>query len=502
AGKTVHTAREQTVELLVDTGNLHGEPKPITHPVKFFEKGDKPLEIVTTRQWYIKNGGRQAELRDSLIKLGDDIKWHPEFMQARYSDWVAGLNGDWLISRQRYFGVPIPIWYGIDANGEIDYEKILTPDPAALPVDPSLDCPPGFSEAQRNQPNGFAADPDVMDTWATSSLTPQIVSGWSTDEDLFQKVFPMDLRPQGHDIIRTWLFSTMVRSYLEFGVAPWRHAALSGWILDPDRKKMSKSKGNVVTPIALFEEHGSDAVRYWAASGRPGTDTAFDVGQMKIGRRLAIKIMNASKFVLGLGAAPDKSKITQPHDKAMLAALSEVIANATKAYEEFNYTKALEVTEQFFWTFTDDYVELVKERSYRENDEGAESAKAALAEALQIMLRLFAPVMPFVTEEVWSWWQSGSVHAQSWPTAAELNEVIGDAKLHAEIGEVIADIRRVKTDAKQSMKARIATATVAGPSETIARLQTAQADLISAGGIDQLIWETAETLSVTATLAD
>ena len=502
AGKTVHTAREQTVELLVETGNLHGEPKPITHPVKFFEKGDKPLEIVTTRQWYIKNGGRQAELRDALIKLGDDIKWHPEFMQARYSDWVAGLNGDWLISRQRYFGVPIPIWYGIDANGEIDFEKVLTPDPAALPVDPSLDCPPGFSEAQRNQPNGFAADPDVMDTWATSSLTPQIVSGWSTDEDLFQKVFPMDLRPQGHDIIRTWLFSTMVRSYLEFGVAPWRHAALSGWILDPDRKKMSKSKGNVVTPIALFEEHGSDAVRYWAASGRPGTDTAFDVGQMKIGRRLAIKIMNASKFVLGLGAAPDKSKITQPHDKAMLAALSEVIASATKAYEEFNYTKALEVTEQFFWTFTDDYVELVKERSYRENDEGAESAKAALAEALQIMLRLFAPVMPFVTEEVWSWWQSGSVHAQSWPTTAELNEVIGDAKLHAEIGEVIADIRRVKTDAKQSMKARIATATVAGPSETIARLQSAQADLISAGGIDQLIWETAETLSVTATLAD
>jgi valyl-tRNA synthetase len=341
-----------------------------------------------------------------------------------------------------------------------------------------------------------------MDTWATSSLTPQIVSGWSNDDELFQKVFPMDLRPQGHDIIRTWLFSTMVRSYLEFGVAPWKHAALSGWILDPDRKKMSKSKGNVVTPIALFEEHGSDAVRYWAASGRPGTDTAFDVGQMKIGRRLAIKLLNASKFVLGLGAAPDKTKITQPHDKAMLAALAEVITGATKAYEEFNYTKALELTEQFFWTFTDDYVELVKERAYRENDADAESAKAALAEALMIMLRLFAPVMPFVTEEVWSWWQSGSVHQQSWPTTAELDGIAGDAKLHREIGSVIADIRRVKTDAQQSMKARIATAVISGPAESIARLQSAQADLISAGGIDNLSWEKADTLSVDAALAN
>ncbi len=502
AGKTVHTAREQTVELLIETGNLHGDPKPITHPVKFFEKGDKPLEIVTTRQWYIKNGGRQPELREALIKLGDDIKWHPEFMQARYSDWVSGLNGDWLISRQRYFGVPIPVWYGIDGNGEIDYDQVLVPDQASLPVDPSLDCPPGFNQSQRNQPNGFAPDPDVMDTWATSSLTPQIVSGWSNDDELFQKVFPMDLRPQGHDIIRTWLFSTMVRSYLEFGVAPWKHAALSGWILDPDRKKMSKSKGNVVTPIALFEEHGSDAVRYWAASGRPGTDTAFDVGQMKIGRRLAIKLLNASKFVLGLGAAPDKSKITQPHDKAMLAALAEVITGATKAYEEFNYTKALELTEQFFWTFTDDYVELVKERAYRENGADAESAKAALAEALMIMLRLFAPVMPFVTEEVWSWWQSGSVHQQSWPTVAELDGISGDAKLHREIGAVIADIRRVKTDAQQSMKARIATAIISGPAESIARLQSAQADLISAGGIDNLSWEIADTLAVSATLAN
>ena len=501
AGTTVFTAKERTVELLRETGDLDGEPKPISHPVKFFEKGDKPLEIVTTRQWYIRNGGRDQDLRTKLVKLSDDITWYPPYMQARYNDWVNGLNGDWLISRQRFFGVPIPIWYGIDQNGEIDYNQILQPDLKSLPVDPSIDMPSGYQADQRNQPGGFAADPDVMDTWATSSLTPQLVGDWSVDEALFKKIFPMDLRPQGHDIIRTWLFSTMARSFLEFGIAPWKNAALSGWILDPDRKKMSKSKGNVVTPIALFEEHGSDAVRYWAASGRPGTDTAFDVGQMKIGRRLAIKLLNASKFVLGLGASLENNQITHDLDKAMLASLAQTVTAATKAFEDYNYTKALEVTESFFWTFTDDYVELVKERAYRENDPGADSAKAALAQALEIMLRLFAPFMPFVTEEVWSWWQSGSVHSTKWPKSSEFEQVSSNPELLAEISEVIGAVRRVKTDAKQSMKAGMKEVVVYGSEQTLARLKLAQGDLIAAGAIENLKFEVDQTLRVAAELA-
>ncbi|MFZ9802453.1 MAG: valine--tRNA ligase [Candidatus Nanopelagicales bacterium] len=493
-GKTSHTTREILVEELKKTNQLIGEPKPITHAVKFFEKGDKPLEIVTTRQWYIKNGGRDKDLRNQLLSRGNELSWHPDYMKVRYQNWVEGLNGDWLISRQRFFGVPLPIWYKLDENANPIYDQILIPNENQLPIDPQSDCPEGFDESKRNKPYGFMGDPDVMDTWATSSLTPQIAGSWGIDNELFNKIFPMDLRPQSHEIIRTWLFSTVVRSHLEENSLPWKNTSISGWILDPDRKKMSKSKGNVVTPIDLLKEYGSDAVRYWAAMGRPGTDTAFDTGQMKIGKRLAVKILNASKFALSLNATLNKEDVKLEADHALLNKLAQVVDSATKAFEKYDYTKALEVTESFFWSFTDDYVELVKERTYgKQGEEAANSAKAALGITIHTLLKLFAPFVPFVSEEVWSWWQKGSIHNQIWPKPEEIsvNKSIGIENLEL-VTKVLAEIRKAKTEKQLSMKAEVLELEIKTKNEEIEIIKKSEKDLIAAGNIKNLKYNNQE----------
>ena len=436
-------------------------------------------------------------------------------MAHRYRAWVEGLNGDWNISRQRFFGVPFPVWYPVDAAGETEFDRPLFASEDRLPVDPSTDVPDGYGADQRGQPGGFVGDPDVMDTWATSSLTPQIAGGWEDDPDLFARVFPMDVRPQAHEIIRTWLFSTVVRSELEHGSLPWTDAAISGWVLDPDRKKMSKSKGDVVTPLPLVEKHGADAVRYWAAGGRPGTDTAFDEGQMKVGRRLAIKVLNASRFALGRMAGddgtvvvPGPGSVTAPLDRAMLARLAQVIGEATVAFESYDYARALERTESFFWSFCDDYLELVKTRAYGDpGDPGPASARATLALALSVLLRLLAPVLPFVTEEVWSWWQSGSIHAASWPTAGEFDEALPEGPdatgpVLEVAAEVLGQVRRAKTNAKRSMRWTVTTLTVADSAERITALLTAEDDLHDAGGVVDLVTRVADEPAVDVALAE
>jgi valyl-tRNA synthetase len=487
AGKTVKQAQKRIVEMLAESGDLVGEPKPITHPVKFFEKGDRPLEVVTSRQWYIRNGGRDAAVREELLQRGKELRWSPAHMQARYDNWVTGLNGDWLISRQRFFGVPIPLWYRLDDAGEPLYDAPLVPAESALPVDPSSDVPDGFTEDQRGVPGGFVGDADVMDTWATSSLTPQIAGRWEDDPDLFSRVYPMDVRPQGPEIIRTWLFSTVVRAHLEDGVLPWRDTTINGWVLDPDRKKMSKSKGNVVTPLPLLEEYGSDAIRYWACSGRPGTDTAVDYAQMKVGRKLATKLLNASKFVLGF-PDPGPGEVTEAVDLAMLTALSDVVAAATEAFEAYDYARALERSEAFFWTFCDDYIELVKARAYGEGP-AAESAGRALRQALDAMLRLFAPFLAFAAEEVWSWWQEGSVHRAPWPTALTTS---GDPAVLAVAGEVLAEVRKAKSSAKVGMKTPVLSLVVTDTAERVALVEQARVDLVNAGLVEDLRVEVGE----------
>jgi valyl-tRNA synthetase len=491
AGLYPNQAQRKMAELLAESGDLEGEPRQITHQVKFFEKGDRPLEIISSRQWYLRNGGRDEDLRQDLLARGESLDWIPNFMGVRYKHWVEGLNGDWLVSRQRFFGVSLPIWYQIDSEGELDFENPILPSIESLPVDPTTDAPPGFEEALRGVPGGFAGDPDVMDTWATSSLTPQIAGHWDDDPDLFARVFPMDVRPQGPEIIRTWLFSTLLRSHYEHDALPWHHAAISGWILDPDRKKMSKSKGNVVTPSPLIEEYGAEAVRYWACNGRPGTDTAVDFGVMKIGRRLALKILNASRFVLGFADDVDPQAITEPLDRSMLASMSELVGQSTAAFERYDYARAIELTETSFWTWTDDYLELVKGRAYDGGAAGA-SAHGALQLALAVYLRLFAPFLPFVTDEVWSWWHEGSVHRTPWPSNAELEAHAGDPAVFRVTSDVLTAVRRAKSDAKASMAAEVASVSVAAPLDSLALIRQAEADLKAAARATELTYSEGE----------
>jgi valyl-tRNA synthetase len=486
AGKTVFSAKQAVVELLRESGELSGDPKPITHPVKFFEKGDKPLEIVSTLQWYIANGARDEKLRATMIERGREVNFTPDFMRVRYDNWVGGLTGVWLVSRQRLFGVPLPVWYELDANGERG--AVIVPSEDALPVDPSSDAAPGYDESQRGVPGGFEGEVDIMDTWATSSLTPQIAGGWESDPELFDLVFPYSLRSQGQDIIRTWLFSTMLRAQLESDTIPWRNAGISGFIVDPDRKKMSKSKGNVVTPASMLEQHGSDAVRYWAASSRLGTDAAFDPQnptQIKIGRRLAIKVLNAAKFVYSFPEAAETAGTeAHPLDADLLAELGAVVRTATRAFEEYDHARALEATEQFFWTFCDDYLELVKERAYgASTPEGQASAAHTLRTAVDVMLRLFAPFLPFATEEVWSWTHTGSVHQAAWPEAPSDAEPSG---LLGAVGAALIGIRRAKTDAKASQKTEVASAVLQAPRAQLDLIERAVDDLKAVGKIAEL----------------
>ncbi|MHB8243199.1 MAG: valine--tRNA ligase [Solirubrobacteraceae bacterium] len=495
-GRTINQARRRIVELLEASGDLIGEPQPVNRAVKFFEKGERPVEIVTSRQWFI----RTIEHREKLIERGREIEWHPPYMRARFDDWVNGLTGDWCVSRQRFFGVPFPVWYPLDSTGAILHDQPIAASAEQLPVDPSTDVPDGYEPSQRGQPGGFVGDPDVMDTWATSSLTPQIAGQAGEDSELFEKVFPMDVRPQAHDIIRTWLFSTVLRSELDYEELPWRNAAISGWVLDPDRKKMSKSKGNVVTPMHLLEEYGADAVRYWAANGRPGTDTAFDAQQMKVGRRLAVKLLNASKFALAELPASG-SELTHPLDRALIARLARVAQEATDSFEAYDYARALERAESFFWWYCDYYLELVKGRRYDPDPSVSASVSLALRTSLSVFQRLFAPFLPFVCEEVWSWWQDGSIHRAAWPDAGELTALAGTGRevdaqgtgasqaireaIALEVtADVLSEVRKAKSQARRPMRAPVVRVVVSDTAERLGALELGLGDLCLAGSIE------------------
>lgn len=503
-GLTTKQAKAKIVELLREDGALQGEPRRIMHAVKFYEKGSLPLEFVSSRQWFIK----LLEEKDRMLAAGKEIHWVPEHMYHRYEDWTEGLNQEWCISRQRFFGVPFPVWYPVDNAGNPDYTNPIIAAEDRLPVDPMIDAPAGYTEDQRNQPNGFIGDCDIMDTWATSSLTPQIAMHFAPKDAPLS--LPFDIRPQAHDIIRTWAFYTIAKALLHENTIPWKEILISGFILDPDRKKMSKSKGNVITPLNLIEKHSSDAVRYWAAKARLGIDTAFEEQIMSQGRKLVVKLFNAGKFVLAMVAASElatesnyKAHIVNGVDKAWQAKLASTAEAARKAFANNDYAQALEVTESRFWDFCDNYLEIVKKRAYSEDNK---SAVASLMLTLDTFVKLFAPFCPFITEELYQIrpWKSAaeiSVHKESFPSEASFSGLTGEAKLYDMVVAVVAEIRKAKTAANKPLKTPVESLEILLPADTDALLKTAQGDIenvgqINAGGITYVPAEALEVKNI------
>lgn len=493
AGKSVTQARRGIVELLRQpegsaTGSgppLRGEPRPIEHVVKFYEKGERPLEYVPTRQWFV----RLLPHKEALLRKGAELAWHPAHMHKRYEDWTENLAQDWCISRQRYFGVPIPVWFPLDAEGERDYSAPILPSADRLPIDPTVDVPPGYEEAQRGLPGGFDAEADIFDTWFTSSLTPQISSHWSLDAARHPALFPADLRPQGHDIIRTWAFYTIAKAMLHEDVVPWRHVALSGWVLDPDRKKMSKSKGTVVTPLPLLDQYSADGVRYWAGSARLGVDTAIDEKVFKVGKRLVTKLFNAGKFVLSQTGVVHP--ISAEIDRAFAAKLQDLVERSTRSFEDFNHAQVLQEAEGFFWSrFTDAYIELSKVRA-RDDDPAAEAARgsavATLRLGLDVLLRLLAPFVPYIAEEVWSWCfaeERGepSIHRAPWPSAVDFAGIAPpeDAESFDLAVACWGAINKAKSDASVSMGREVERLSIASNPKTLSRLEPVLTDVLAA----------------------
>ena len=404
-GLRVQQARKKIVEILNQTKYLKGEPKSSAHHVKFYEKGDFPLEILPKRQWYIKI----LEHKEKLLQKASQIQWHPESMKKRYEQWVEGLNQDWCISRQRVYGAPFPVWYKRDDKNIIHYDQALLPQDIRQAVDPLKQTPPNFTEEQRDQPNGFTADSDVMDTWATSSLTPFINSQWVFNKTKHANFFPADLRPQAHEIIRTWAFYSIVKAHFHEKKIPWKNIAVSGWVVTPDRMKMSKSKGNALTPENLIKTYSADAIRYWAGKASLGQDTIYDENLFKTGQRLVTKIFNASQFVKM--QLEDKSwegfescsrKIKQTIDRAWMKSLIGVQIQALDNLSEYKHKKALESIEQHFWLFCDNYLELIKARVYQlKGKEEGVSGQESLSASLYLFLQMLAPYLPYVSEEIW-----------------------------------------------------------------------------------------------------
>ncbi len=452
-GLKLKQAREKMIEDLKNNGLLKSQ-KDLQHEVNVHERCGTAIEFLVTKQWFIK----YLDMKQDFLKAGSKMKWYPAHMRTRYDNWIKGLQWDWCISRQRFFGIPIPVWYCKNCDHEIVAEE------SWLPVDPTVDKPK-IKKCPKCSSTEFIGEKDVLDTWATSSLTPMIATKWKKDQKFFKKMNPMSLRSNGHDIITFWLFNTVVKSLLHEKQAPWHEVMINGFVLDPKGKKMSKSKGNVINPQDVLEKYSSDCLRFWAAYTKLGEDIPYKEKELVAGTRLITKLWNAARFsFMHLKDYDEKKPKLELIDKWLLSKMQHLIKQCTEGFEIYDFSRTKNSVEKFFWhTFTDDYLEIVKDRLYNPDKRGSNARKSAqytLYYALLTQIKLIAPIMPHITEELYQLYfkkteKEKSMHLTSWPKydkklIDKKAEQAGDAAV-----EIIEAVRKYKSDNKLSMGAEI-----------------------------------------------
>ena len=448
-GLPIKAARKEIINELKAAGLLTNQLS-IKHTVNVHERCGIEIEFVKSKQWFVK----YLDLKRDLLKWGKEIKWHPDYMRHRYENWVKGLQWDWLISNQRYFGVAFPVWYCKKCD-----EPILAKE-EQLPVDPLNDVPLD-KLCPKCKSDEMIPEADILNTWFTSSMTPQIAILLVKDPEMQKKLFPMNLRPQAHDIITFWLFNTLVKSRLHYNKTPWKEAAISGFVTLKG-EKMSKSKGNVIDPAEVIEKYGADAIRYWAAGSKLGEDMDYQEKDVLNGKKFVTKILNAANFVFMNLKHQKKMPELEETDRLFLLQMNKMIESATSAFEEYNYSRAKLEIDNFFWSnFADNYLEIVKNRVYNGNERERASAYYVLYNALLVFVKLYAPFTPYISEEIYQahfkkFERQKSVHLESWPSNFKLNSSKDDDAVWARMIEILTLVRQKKSEAKKSVKAEIA----------------------------------------------
>ncbi len=488
-GLSIQEARSRILATLKDSG-FWSEAQPMSHTIRVHERCDTPVEYLSSPQWFI----RLLDAKDLLRQAGEGVDWYPAHMRARYTDWVENLSWDWCISRQRFFGVPFPVWYCQDCG------EVLLASPEQLPVDPLINLP--LIPCPACGCTDSIPDQDVMDTWATSSLTPQIVGHWLSDRQLYDRVFPFSLRAQAHEIIRTWAFYTLVQSTYHFDTLPWQAALISGWgIAAEGQGKISKSRGGgPMSPLDMIAKYSADALRYWAASTGPGKDAIISEEKIQVGMKLVNKIWHVSRFCSQFiqDFSPDalfSPSAFSPADRWILSRTQNLVRRVSTSFKTYEYAAAKAETETFFWHFADNYLEMAKQRLYGPDSPTQTAAQFTLYQVLLTLLKLFAPILPHVTEAVYldlfaSDQGNNSIHTSPWPRPQpdfmdQAAESLGETLV-----EIATLVRRYKSEHNLSLGTELSSLKLGTDTPNlVAALDSARPDLLSITRAKQLVIE-------------